>query len=288
MADNFLERRYEQLQARKSAVRPTAPKAPGERRIGIITGGANGIGRCLVDAFVDKGYKIYFIDKDSEQIAAVERSMQGRRGTAIGFAGDIAEQSVLEAFAAFVLEREKHIHCLINNACLMRGGILSDCSYEDFLYVQRVGVAAPFYLARLFKNHFDGLGSIVNLSSTRAFQSQPDTESYTAAKGGITALTHALAVSLAGIARVNAIAPGWIETGAYQKNRQITPCEQANMLQHPSQRIGNPADIARMVLFLCDPQNTFINGECIRIDGGMSHLMVYHNDHGWSYREEKE
>jgi len=288
MADNFLERRYEQLQARKSAVRPTASKAPSERRIGVITGGANGIGRCLVTAFVDKGYKIYFIDQDAEQTDIVERSMQGRRGSAIGFAGDIAEPSVLEAFAAFVLEREKHIHCLINNACLTRGGILSDCSYEDFLYVQRVGVVAPFYLARLFKNHFEGVGSIVNLSSTRAFQSQPDTESYTAAKGGLTALTHALATSLAGVARVNAIAPGWIETGTYRKNGQVPSYEPADMLQHPSQRIGNPADIARAALFLCDPQNSFINGECIRIDGGMSHLMIYHNDHGWSYRSKKE
>ncbi len=165
----------------------------------------------------------------------------------------------------------------------MQGGVLDGCEYEDFLYVQRVGVAAPFMLAKLFKDHFVGLGSIVNISSTRAFQSQPNTESYTAAKGGITALTHALAVSLSGIARVNSIAPGWIETGTHQE-AAFVPSNESDYLQHPSQRVGNSDDIARAVVFLCDERNSFINGENITIDGGMNKLMVYHNDCGWEYK----
>ncbi len=303
MADNYLEKQYEKYLEKKAAwtrsgAQAHTPKRP--RRVCVITGGAYGIGRCLVETFVDKGYNVYFIDKEAEQIADIEKSLQGRAGAAYGFGGDVAEQETLEQFADFVLSRESGIHCLINNACLTRGGILDGCSYEDFLYVQRVGVAAPYYLASLFKDHFLGMGSIVNISSTRAFQSQPDTESYTAAKGGITALTHALATSLSGVARVNAIAPGWIDTGRYH-DRNYHPgtesgeglgvgyrpsYEAGDTLQHPSRRIGDPLDIARAVLFLCDEQNSFINGQCISIDGGMSKLMVYHNDVGWKYNPE--
>lgn len=199
-----------------------------------------------------------------------------------GFTGDIADEQVLQKFAARVIEETPQgIHCLINNACLMKGGILSGCSYDDFLYVQRVGVAAPYLLSKLFMHHFAGVGSIVNLSSTRAFQSQSDTEAYTAAKGGITALTHALAVSLADIARVNAIAPGWIDTGKFHDESYVPDYTEGDIMQHPSQRVGEPEDIARAVEFLCDERNSFINGQCLTIDGGMSKLMVYHNDYGW-------
>lgn len=211
--------------------------------------------------------------------------MRERGWQVTGFVGDVAEKQALEEFAALVLrEHPEGIHCLINNACLMQGGILSDCDYEDFLYVQRVGVVAPYMLARLFKDHFQGMGAIVNISSTRAFQSQPDTESYTAAKGGITALTHALAVSLSGVARVNSVAPGWIDTGAYHDDTNYEAVYSAgDTAQHPSGRVGEPADIARVVDFLCDERNSFINGENITVDGGMSRLMVYHNDCGWTY-----
>ena len=155
---------------------------------------------------------------------------------------------------------------------------------EDFLYVQRVGVVAPYFLALSFKDYFSSAGAIVNISSTRAFQSQANTESYTAAKGGITALTHALAVSLSGIARVNSIAPGWIDTGSYHEEDYVPTYTEGDIMQHPSQRVGEPADIARAVLFLCDERNSFINGENITIDGGMSKLMIYHNDYGWDYQ----
>ena len=143
-------------------------------------------------------------------------------------------------------------------------------------------MTAPYLLTLYLKEHFAPHASIVNISSTRAFMSQKDTESYTAAKGGITALTHALAVSLSGKVRVNAIAPGWIDTW---ESHDLPEPEYAwqDMAQHPSGRVGTPADIARAVLFLCDDKNDFINGETIRIDGGMSRLMVYHDDCGWKY-----
>ncbi|WP_302788013.1 SDR family oxidoreductase [Phocaeicola coprophilus] len=255
-------------------------------RIIVVTGGAASIGRCTVEYFASKGDRIYFIDNNQEATLALTERMHRKGLNVTGYTGDIAEKQVLEDFARRVLdEQPQGIHCLINNACLMHGGILEGCDYEDFLYIQRVGVAAPYMLAKLFKDHFCGLGSIVNISSTRAFQSQPNTESYTAAKGGITALTHALAVSLQGVVRVNSIAPGWIDTGAYHDDNNYVPAyTEGDIAQHPSLRVGEPADIVRTIDFLCDERNTFINGENITVDGGMSKLMVYHNDCGWTYR----
>lgn len=251
----------------------------------VVTGGAGGIGRCIVEYFASQGDAVYFVDCDVQGVHTQMERMRGYGWQVTGYAGDVAEKQVLEDFARRLLdEHPEGIHCLVNNACLMHGGILEGCDYDDFLYVQRVGVAAPYMLSKLFKDHFQGLGSIVNLSSTRAFQSQPNTESYTAAKGGITALTHALAVSLAGIARVNSIAPGWIDTGAYHKEEVYQPVySQGDLKQHPSGRVGEPMDIVRVVAFLCDERNSFINGENITVDGGMSRLMIYHNDCGWNY-----
>ena len=171
---------------------------------------------------------------------------------------------------------------MINNACFSRKGILSGCTYEDFNEVLAVGVVAPYMLSLLFRDHFNKGGAIVNISSTRAFMSQKDTESYTAAKGGITALTHALSVSLSGIVRVNSVSPGWIDTGGYHDDTYIPSHSEADRLQHPSGRVGVPYDIARTVLFLCHEDAGFINGENITVDGGMTKLMIYDGDEGWS------
>jgi len=229
----------------------------------IVTGGANGIGRCIAAAFLREGADVTIIDID-------ERPLDG----AGFFLGDIAEKAVLENFVAALTTP---VDFLINNACIGRGGLQSHCSYEDFEYVQKVGVTAPYYLTMLLSN--GGLlaqnSSIINIASTRAMQSQPDTEAYSAAKGGILALTHAMAVSLAGQTRVNCISPGWIDTtdGVFGG---------ADAAQHPAGRVGTPPDIAEMALFLCSDKAGFITGENIVIDGGMSRLMVYHNDFGWT------
>ena len=168
---------------------------------------------------------------------------------------------------------------LINNACPRAVGITSG-SYEDFEYAQRVGVTAPFYLSKLFAPHFAKGASIVNISSSRDRMSQPETESYTAAKGGIAALTHAMAVSLAGKVRVNSVSPGWIDTN-------YTVWEGPDATQQPVGRVGDPRDIANMVLYLCSDMAGFITGENICIDGGMTKQMIYHGDHGWSLAQEK-
>ena len=187
--------------------------------------------------------------------------------------GDISSKEVLEEFATHITTRHDKVDIIINNALPLTKGI-DECSYEEFQYALSVGVTAPFYLVKLLMPHLAQGASIVNISSSRDRMSQPQTESYTAAKGGIAALTHALAVSLAGKARVNSISPGWIDT-AY------TVYEGADAIQQAAGRVGNPLDIANMVLFLCSDKAGFITGENICIDGGMTRQMIYHGDNGW-------
>lgn len=228
----------------------------------VVTGVAHGIGQAIVEDFRKEGAVVEVIDKTP--------------GTY--FVGDIGNKETLEAFSSYVLEKHSHIDYLINNALLIMKGI-DECSYEEFQYALSVGVTAPFYLTKLFKDSFNKGAVIVNISSSRDRMSQDNTESYTAAKGGIAALTHALMMSLRGHVRVNSISPGWINTHG---NTYTGP----DAYQQPTGRVGNPQDISSMVLFLCSPQASFINGENICIDGGMTKQMIYHEDAGW-YLEDK-
>lgn len=227
-------------------------------KVVVITGGAAGIGKCIAEEFQKAGAKVCIIDKAPGD----------------HFVGDISDKAVLEAFAKDVIAKHGVVDILVNNALpIMRG--IAECSYEEFQYALAVGVTAPFYLSKLLAPHFREGGSIINISSSRDRMSQPQTESYTAAKGGIAALTHAMAVSLSGKVRVNSISPGWIDT-AY------TVYEGPDAYQQPAGRVGNPMDIANMVLFLCSDKAGFITGENICIDGGQTKLMIYHGDHGWT------
>lgn len=252
-------------------------------KVCVVTGGANGIGRCIVEEFLKSGAFVAISDIDEE---AAERLIGEYGDEKILFvSGDIAAEEVILRFVEEITNRFDHVDFLINNACASKRGILSDCSYDDFTYTLRLGVTAPYMLSKLLLDYFSPDGSIINIASTRAFMSQPDTESYSAAKGGITALTHALSASLAGKIRVNAISPGWIDTGAYQNDKQYSPAyTSGDLLQHPAGRVGVPLDIAQMVMFLCSPASSFIAGENITIDGGMSKQMIYHDDQGWIYK----
>ncbi len=250
-------------------------------KVCIITGGANGIGRCIAEAFLSRGALVAVIDMDEVSGSR----LQNRYGSALLFVrGDVAEKDTLEHFAKKVILTFGHVDYLINNACFSCRGLLSGCSYDDFDTVLRVGVAAPYYLTLLFKEYFAPGAAIVNIASTRAFMSQPDTESYTAAKGGIAALTHAMAESLSGRVRVNAVSPGWIDTGAYQHEKGYVPQHsEADKAQHAVNRVGEPADIANIVLFLCGEEAGFVTGQNIVVDGGMTKQMIYHGDCGWTY-----
>lgn len=256
-------------------------------KVCVITGGANGIGACMVREFAAAGARVAFIDIDRAGGERLLETIVSGGGSGLFFHGDIAEEDTLKSFAGKVTDEYHHIDILINNACLSKKGILTGCSYDDFNYVLQVGITAPYMLTKLFSGYFSDKGSVVNISSTRAFMSQIDTESYSAAKGGITALTHALAISLAGRVRVNSVSPGWIDTNANNDPDYAKYHSEGDKLQHPAGRVGNPMDIARAVMFLCDEENSFITGENITVDGGMTKQMIYHNDYGWSFDQTK-
>ena len=229
-----------------------------DNRIAVVTGGASGIGKVITQQFQAAGARVCIIDVLPNDY----------------FVGDLADQAVLEAFARKVIDQYGRVDYLIHNAKPLTRGI-QDCSYDEFNYALQVGITAPFYLTKLFAPYFSPDGAVVNISSSRDRMSQPQTESYTAAKGGIHALTHALAVSLAGKVRVNSISPGWIDTeGAHYTG--------PDAVQQPAGRVGTPMDIANMILYLCSDKAGFITGENICIDGGMTRQMIYHNDFGWT------
>ena len=226
-------------------------------KVVVITGGAKGIGSRIGERFRDEGAIVEVIDK-----------IDGN-----WYVGDVADKSVLENFSNMIIEKYGKIDILVNNALPLMKGI-DDCTWEEFVYAQKVGVVAPFYLSKLFKDYFPYGSSIINISSSRDRMSQSQTESYTAAKGGISALTHAMAMSLAPKVRVNSISPGWIDTVGYEATEE-------DRIQQPVGRIGNPDDIASLALFLCSEEAGFITGENIVVDGGMTHQMIYHGDKGW-------
>ena len=230
-------------------------------KVAVVTGGASGIGKCIAEEFRARGSFVHIIDiKDGKH-----------------FVGDISRKDVLEDFASEIVRMHGRVDYIINNALPLMKGI-QECSYEEFQYALNVGVTAPFYLVKLLMPYLSEGACIINISSSRDRMSQPQTESYTAAKGGIAALTHSLAVSLAGRARVNSISPGWIDVN-------YTPYLGSDASQHPSGRVGTPKDIADMVLFLCSDKAGFITGENICIDGGMTRQMIYHGDCGWIFNE---
>lgn len=232
-----------------------------KNKVVIISGGAHGIGKCIKEEFEKNGAICFVIDK--------------RDGN--HYKGDIADPKVLEEFVQYVIQEYGHVDYLINNAAPLHKGI-DTCSYEEFMYALQVGVGAAFYLTKLCLPYFNDNASIINISSTRERTSMPQSESYASAKGGIASLTHALAISLGPKVRVNCISPGWIDTN-------YTIYEGPDATQQPVHRVGNPLDIAHMVLFLCSEKASFITGENITIDGGMSKQMIYHGDHGWSLKE---
>ncbi len=244
-------------------------------KVFVVTGGGAGIGKNIVENVLQSGGFACVIDLDISR-AKEEFSQYGEK--VLLFEGDISKEDDLEKFVSEVKGRFPEIFCLVNNACKTHGGILHPASFDDFVKTLTVGVVAPYYLAREFQDSFSIGGSIVNISSTRKSQSQKSTESYSATKGGIASLTHALSVSLAGKVRVNSVSPGWIDT----TNSEFFG---ADNIQHSVCRVGTPQDITDMVFFLASEKAGFITGQDFVVDGGMSVKMIYHGDEGWNLSE---
>lgn len=242
-------------------------------RWAVVTGGAQGIGRAITESLLNNGWQVVVVDQDKEALAELP-------STTLTLEGDVSEPDTVSQLTALMSQATPHLDLLVNNAGQMGPRIsirIADLSQFDRILA--VNLRAPYVLtAALLPWLEQGTAPvIINMASTRAVMSEADTEAYSASKGGLVALTHALAVSLGPRIRVNAISPGWIATEGWQKasRRQDPALKPGDHAQHPAGRVGTPEDVARAVLFLTDPANTFITGVNLVLDGGMTRKMIY-------------
>lgn len=238
----------------------------------VITGAGKGIGAALAAAYAAEGARIAAVERDAELVKRTVDRIVEAGGHAIGFTIDVSRPEEIEAAFAAMDEQFGRIDVMINNAGLGNWKSLYDLSLDEWDYVLNTNLRGTFLCAREAGKRMreNGGGSIVNLASTRALMSEPNSEAYAASKGGIVALTHALAVSLGpDHVRVNAISPGWIENGDYDALRE------EDHSQHPAGRVGRPADIVRACFYLTDPENDFVTGINLVVDGGMTRKMIY-------------
>lgn len=275
MADNYLERKMEDYRAGKSSG-SKSPASPGSLRKRLkgkrvfVTGGARGIGRAVVEEFMREGARVAFCDIDSEPGRKVAEQAGARF-----YPCDVADAEAFDRIVSDVISYFGDLDIIVNNVGEARFCPLEELTVEDFDHTLAVNLRPVFISAKCLAlsrkdNPNESGGRIINICSTRAFQSEEGTEAYSASKGGIFALTHALMMSLApyGVT-VNAISPGWIETSPDATHSE------SDRKQHPSGRVGVPADVARLCIFLTLPESDFINGENIRVDGGMTRKMIY-------------
>ncbi|WP_096225608.1 SDR family NAD(P)-dependent oxidoreductase [Geobacillus sp. FJAT-46040] len=244
-----------------------------EQKTAIVTGGANGIGKAIARAFAKQGANVVIIDRDIQNGEAFAAQLQSDGFEAIFVAADVRKVDDIERFVQEAAGRFGRIDYLINNAGVSRWKSPYELTVEEWDDVLSTNLRSAFFASReaakYMRRNAKG-GAIVNIASTRTLMSEPNSEAYAASKGGLVALTHALAVSFADDRiRVNCISPGWIETGDYGQLRDI------DHRQHPAGRVGKPDDIARACLYLCDEENDFITGVNLVIDGGMTRKMIY-------------
>lgn len=242
----------------------------------IVTGGAQGIGKIITQQLLKERFSVSVFEIDSEAIE--EFRIEETSEKLAFFPCDISsEKEVKEAIERSV-EKFGRMDGLVNNAAISCNKPVSELTLKEWQRVIDVNLTAPFLCAKHAASHLKAInGSIINLCSTRAFQSEANTEAYSASKGGVFALTHALAMSLGPEIRVNCISPGWIDVSDIRKKSEANPYQitEADKNQHPAGRVGNGADIARMVLFLLNPENSFITGQNFVVDGGMTKKMIY-------------
>lgn len=243
----------------------------------LITGGAQGIGKATTLAFLRAGYSVTVADVDAEAGSEV---LEGYRseGQLAFMQADVSVPDDVEACIADVATRHGRLDVVVNNAGIFMSKPLTELSVEEWQRVLGVNLTGAFLCARAAAPHLRQVrGSIINIASTRAVMSEAHTEAYAASKGGLVALTHALAVSLGPEVRVNCVSPGWIDVSAWKKShdRQPAALRAVDHAQHPVARVGRPADVAAMVLFLAGEEAGFVTGQNVVVDGGMTRKMIY-------------
>lgn len=246
-------------------------------KVAIVTGSGRGIGRTIAEHFLQAGGSVVLAEinpVDGEAAAAALTP-----GNAVLFhRTDVADETSVRALVAATLSRFGRLDCLVNNAAIAAGGPVTELALQDWQRVLGVNLTGPMLGAKYAAQHLaQTRGAIVNIASTRALMSEPNSEAYAASKGGLVALTHALALSLGPAVRVNCISPGWIDTRGYGPNGPIVPppLPAIDHQQHPAGRVGRPEDIARLVLYLCTEEAGFITGQNFVVDGGMTKKMIY-------------
>lgn len=253
-----------------------------DQPVAFVTGAAQGLGLGISKHLLDAGWRVTLFDRDQDAgTEAFDALDNAQRDRALFIAGDVANEGDIKLAIQQTVDRFGRIDGLVNNAGIANphSGDIEHLEWDQWQRVITVNLGGVFLATKHATQHLRKTkGAIVNITSTRAFQSEAKTESYAASKGGVVALTHALAISLAGDVRVNAVAPGWIEVGDWQKssNRTSPRHSDIDMSQHPVGRVGTPDDIAQAVCFLLDATKSgFMTGETIRVDGGMTHKMIY-------------
>jgi NAD(P)-dependent dehydrogenase (short-subunit alcohol dehydrogenase family) len=242
----------------------------------IVTGGAQGIGKIVTQHLLNEGFNVSVFEIDIESIEEFRKEEKSEQLTF--YPCDVSSENEVKKAIKNSVEKFGRIDGLVNNAAILNNKPVTELSLEEWQRVIDVNLTGSFLCVKYAAPHLKATsGSIINLCSTRAFQSEPNTEAYSASKGGIFALTHALAMSLGPEIRVNCISPGWIDVSGIRKKSKAKPYQitEADKNQHPAGRVGNGADIARMVLFLLNPENSFITGQNFLVDGGMTRNMIY-------------
>jgi NAD(P)-dependent dehydrogenase (short-subunit alcohol dehydrogenase family) len=248
-----------------------------KRRVAVITGGGQGIGKAITKRLIEDDYKVVMVDTDEE---AGRETLQEYHclGDIVFIHADISDESAVKAIINETISSFRHLDVLINNAGIFSNKSLAKTSLSEWNRVIGVNLTGAFLCSKyaapqLVKNK----GAIVNIASTRALMSEPDTFAYSASKGGIVALTHSLALSLGPNVRVNSISPGWIDVTEWKKkrSRNATKLSDRDNKQHPTGRVGRPEDIATMAAFLISPDAEFITAANFVVDGGMTRKMIY-------------
>lgn len=241
---------------------------PSAKPVALVTGGANGIGRAIARHLLAAGWRLGIVDLPH---SGLRRAFSAQARHVVLIEGDVREQETANRAVAAVADRFGRLDGLVSNAGIMIRKPLRRLSSAEWHRVIDTNLTATFLFSRAADKALrQARGSIVTIASTRAHMSEPDTESYAASKGGLVALTHALAISLGPNVRVNCVSPGWIETKTYAALRR------KDHLQHPAGRVGKPSDIAEIVAWLLDRgRSGFVTGAEFVVDGGMTRKMTY-------------
>lgn len=246
-------------------------------KVAIVTGGGQGIGRVIAEHLLRAGCRVALWEADPE--AAEETAADlNRPDDVLALPCDVAKEAHVRRALDRTRKQFGRLDFLVNNAGVSEFKPLDELTLADWNRVLGVNLTGAFLCAKYAAPHLrETGGAIVNIASTRAFQSEPDAEAYAATKGGLVALTHALAVSLGPRVRVNCVSPGWIDVSGLKKRSQREPStlRKIDHVQHPAGRVGQADDVARMVLFLLDEANSFLTGQNFLVDGGMTRKMIY-------------